>query len=79
MEDVSEVADVVVGDTIVTSGIEGIYPKGFTIGRVESIEKSGNAYKQILIRPAVDFSSLEEVLVVLTPPAAREGVEERGP
>jgi rod shape-determining protein MreC len=79
MEDVSEVADVVVGDTIVTSGIEGIYPKGFTIGRVESIEKSGTTYKQILVRPAVDFSSLEEVLVVLTPPAARESVEERAP
>jgi rod shape-determining protein MreC len=79
MEDVSEVADVVAGDTIVTSGIEGIYPKGFTIGRVESVEKNGSAYKLIVIRPAVDFSSLEEVLVVLTPPAAREGAEERGP
>jgi rod shape-determining protein MreC len=78
MEDVSEIADVAVGDTIVTSGIEGIYPKGFVIGRVESVEKSGTAYKQILVRPAVDFSSLEEVLVVLTPPAARESAEEPG-
>ena len=72
MEYVSEVADVVVGDVVVTSGIDGIYPKGFVIGRVESVEKSGGAYKRILVRPAVDFSSLEEVLVVLTPTPARE-------
>ena len=37
LEYVSEVSDVVVGDVVVTSGIDGIYPKGFVIGRVESI------------------------------------------
>jgi rod shape-determining protein MreC len=72
MQYVSDIADVQVGDTIVTSGIEGIFPKGFVIGRVESIEKSGTAFKQILVRPAIDFSSLEEVLVVLTPTPASE-------
>jgi len=65
MEYVSEVADVVVGDVVVTSGIDTIYPKGLTIGRVESVEKSGGAYRRIIVRPAVDFSSLEQVLVVL--------------
>jgi rod shape-determining protein MreC len=72
MEHVSEVADVAVGDSVVTSGIEGIYPKGFIIGRVEVVEKKGPAYSRILVRPAVDFSSLEEVLVVLTPNPAVE-------
>ncbi len=72
MEYVSEVADVVAGDLVVTSGIDGIFPKGFVIGRVESVEKSGGVYKRITVRPAVDFRSLEEVLVVLTPTAARE-------
>jgi rod shape-determining protein MreC len=69
---VSEVADVVVGDVVVTSGIDGIFPKGFTIGRVETVEKSGNIYKRITVRPAVDFSALEEVLVVLTPTPLHE-------
>ena len=41
MEYVSEIADIVVGDVVVTSGIDGIYPKGFVIGRVESVEKTG--------------------------------------
>jgi rod shape-determining protein MreC len=75
MEYVSEVADVVVGDTVVTSGIDGIYPKGFVVGKVEAVEKSGNTYKQILVRPAVDFSSVEEVLVVLTPTPLRAAEE----
>ena len=75
MEYVSEVADVAVGDRVVTSGIDGIYPKGYVVGRVEAVEKSGNSYKQILVRPAVDFSSVEEVLVVLTPTPGREAEE----
>ena len=75
MEYVSEVADVVVGDTVVTSGIDGIFPKGFVVGKVEAVEKSGNSYKQILVRPAVDFSSIEEVLVVLTPTPGRAAEE----
>src|SRR5712691_8886513 len=35
LENVSESADIVAGDTVVTSGIEGIYPKGFVIGTIE--------------------------------------------
>jgi rod shape-determining protein MreC len=67
LEYVSGSADIQVGDTVITSGIDGIYPKGFVIGRVDHVERSGGAYAGIAVRPAVDFSSLEEVLVVLTP------------
>jgi len=76
MDYVSEVADVAVGDVVVTSGIDGIYPKGFVIGKVDAVEKSGSAFKRISVRPAVDFLSLEEVLVITTPPAVREGSSE---
>jgi rod shape-determining protein MreC len=72
LEYVSEVSDVVAGDVVVTSGIDGIYPKGFIIGKIETVEKLGGSYKRITVKPAVDFSSLEEVLVVLTPTPARE-------
>lgn len=77
MDYVSEVSDVVVGDSVVTSGIDGIYPKGFAIGRVDAVEKAGSSYRRILVRPAVDFSSLEEVLVVLTPLPASDAAEQR--
>jgi rod shape-determining protein MreC len=66
MEYVSGVADVKTGDTIVTSGIDGIYPKGFVIGKVESVDRGTGIYKVIRVRPAVDFNRLEEVLVVAT-------------
>ena len=72
MNYVSGTADVKVGDVLVTSGIEGIYPKGFVIGQIESIERGAGEFSSIVIRPAVDFSSLEAVLVVLTPPAAAD-------
>jgi rod shape-determining protein MreC len=63
-------ADVKVGDLVVTSGIDGIYPKGFVIGTVDSVDSGTSEHHLITIRPAVDFSSLEEVLVVRTPPPA---------
>jgi len=72
MNYVSGTADLKVGDVLVTSGIEGIYPKGFVIGQIESIERGAGEFSSIVIRPAVDFSSLEAVLVVLTPPAAAD-------
>ena len=75
MQKVSEAADIVTGDLVVTSGIEGIYPKGFIIGRIELVEKNGPSYKRIIVRPAVDFTSLEEVLVVLTPTPARAAAQ----
>lgn len=75
LEYVSEAADIVTGDVVVTSGIDGIYPKGFVIGRVDSVEKSGPAYKRITVKPAVDFSSIEEVLVVTTPTPAHEAAQ----
>jgi rod shape-determining protein MreC len=67
MELVSNLADLKVGDLIVTSGVDGIYPKGFAIGRVESVERGTGLYLTVTVQPTVDFRSLEEVLVVLVP------------
>jgi rod shape-determining protein MreC len=61
-------ADVKAGDTIVTSGVDGIYPKGFVIGKVEQVDNGNGIYKAIRLRPSVEFNRLEEVLVVKTPP-----------
>lgn len=67
-------ADIRIGDRVVTSGIEGIYPssidgnypRGFVIGHIESLRRGATQFEQVTVRPAVDFSSLETVLVVLT-------------
>lgn len=68
MELVSNFADVKAGDNVVASGVDGIYPKGYLIGQVERSDRGSGLYRTISVRPAVDFSSLEEVLVVLAPP-----------
>lgn len=59
-------ADILVGDVIVTSELSQNFPKGLLIGRVVNIgrEFSGlNRYA--LVKPVVDLSSIEEVLVVI--------------
>ena len=66
MEYVSNLKDVQVGDVVVTSGIEGIYPKGFVIGHVGVAERGTGLYKAIHVVPVVDFTGLEHVLVVMT-------------
>ena len=76
MDYVPGTADVKTGDLVVTSGIDGIYPKGFVIGTVEHVDRGAGAYHEIVVRPAVDFSRLEEVLVVRTPPASRAALPE---
>jgi len=78
MDYVPGTADVKAGDLVVTSGIDGIYPKGFVIGTVETVERGPGSYHEIRVSPAVDFSRLEEVLVVLTPPPGHETAPAKG-
>jgi rod shape-determining protein MreC len=77
MDFVPATADVKNGDAIVTSGVDGIYPKGFVIGKVEEVNNGNGIYKAIRVRPTVDFNTLEEVLVVKTRPASIAAGEER--
>lgn len=80
MDDVSNLVDVQVGDLVLTSGLDGIFPRGFTIGRVERAERGSGTYREIAVRPTVDFSNLQYVLVVTTPPSPRWAEEaERRP
>jgi rod shape-determining protein MreC len=72
MDYVTGSADVKAGDIVVTSGIDGIYPKGFVIGQIQSVHRGAGEYSAILIKPAVDFSSLEAVLIVTAPPPGGE-------
>ncbi len=54
------------GDTIITSGMGRVFPKGLPVGEVISVsERPGALFKEVRVRPAVDFSKLEEVLIIL--------------
>ena len=52
------------GDVIYASGSDQIYPKGLPIGRVVSSRKGPLTYREIELEPFVDYSRLEEVMVV---------------
>jgi rod shape-determining protein MreC len=60
--------DVQIGDTVVASGLDGVYPKGLRIGRVSDLsERSADIFYEITVTPFVDYEKLEEVLVILRP------------
>jgi rod shape-determining protein MreC len=68
MDLVSNFVDVTPGERVFTSGQDGIYPQGFLIGTVERTSRGDGLYRDIRIRPSVDFSHIEMVLIVLSPP-----------
>jgi len=60
-------ADVQVGDVVVTSGLDRIFPKGLAVGRVRAVGPGGGLFKDVRVEPSARFDLLEEVLVVLGP------------
>jgi rod shape-determining protein MreC len=59
-------AEVRVGDTVVSSGLDGLFPKGLRIGTVKEVTKDKpGIFQDVRVRPFVDFTRLEEVLVVV--------------
>lgn len=72
MFDIPALADVQVGDRVLTAGIDGIYPRGIPIGTVVEAEPGQSLFKEVIVRPAVDFGMVEEVIIIHTrkiPPA----------
>jgi len=61
---VPEHSDVAVGDVVVTSGLDRIYPKGLVVGRVRFVGKGSGLVRDIRVEPSARFDRLEEVLVV---------------
>ncbi len=59
-------AEIRPGDEVVTSGLDGIFPRGLPIGKVDTVGKGTQGlFLEARVVPAVDFSKIEEVLVVL--------------
>jgi rod shape-determining protein MreC len=65
-EFVTRGSDVEPGDVVITSGMGGVYPKGLKIGVVGNVEDpAGRLLQTAQLEPAVDFSRLEQVFVML--------------
>jgi rod shape-determining protein MreC len=65
LRDVPIEESVLVGDSVVTSGLGGIFPEGLFVGTViRTEEKEGGMFLDIWIIPGADFAALEEVFVI---------------
>jgi rod shape-determining protein MreC len=79
---VKRTEDLQVGDLVLSSGFDGIFPPGLPVGRIDAVDKQGQGlFQYAQIEPAVNVDRLEEVLVTLGPvrpavPPADLGIEQ---
>ena len=68
LDEIANRSDVKIGDLVMTSGYSEIFPEGIYIGRVLSASNNKrNFFMDIKVKPDVDFNTLEEVLVIMSP------------
>jgi len=62
---VDRTEDVKPGDSVVTSGMDGIFPRGLLVGEVKRVSQEGpGLFLNVEIQPAADFRKLEQVLIL---------------
>jgi rod shape-determining protein MreC len=66
LKNISSSENVEVGESVVTTGLDRIYPKGLLIGTVERVEADPNApWHKIIVKPAAPVDRVEHLLVLL--------------
>jgi len=69
-------ADIQIGDTIITSGMDGVYPKGIPVGTVVSVDRGNESLCQdIAVRPFANLRGLEEIIVSTSNGQDRKNVQ----
>jgi len=77
MKYVDRSEDIKAGDTIVSSGVDGIFPRGLLVGRVSRVSQEGpGLFLNVDVSPAVDFRKLEQVLILTRKPVELGDVTE---
>jgi rod shape-determining protein MreC len=60
--------EISVGDIVVSSGLDGVFPKGFRVGRIsEIVRQNAGIFQKVSVTPYVDFEILEEVFIISEP------------
>jgi rod shape-determining protein MreC len=57
-------ADVRPGDSVLTAGIDGVYPRGIPVGTVVAVEAGGQLFHKIRLAPAVYLGALDQVYLL---------------
>jgi rod shape-determining protein MreC len=78
----SNSAELRAGDTVVTSGLDGLYPAGLPVGRVAQIKRGESGFSRVMLDPAAGIDQSKLLLVLLVdrnrqpaPPALEPGPE----
>lgn len=81
LTNVPKTQDVSVGDIVVTSEYSSVFPRNITIGIVSDVkQREGSLFHEISVRPAVDFTTMEQVFVITDPvDSARVTLESASP
>lgn len=67
-EYLEKASDIQIGDHLLSTGLDGIFPKGIPVGKVVYVNREGNQlFMEALVKPYVDFENLEEALVMVSP------------
>lgn len=64
LDNIPLLADVQVGDEVVSAGIDGIFPRGIPIGTVVEVTAGSGLFHRIRLAPAIDLSLLDQVFVL---------------
>jgi len=67
--------DVRPGDSVLTAGIDGVYPRGIPVGTVVSVEAGGQLFHKIRVTPAVDLGALDQVYLLEHAPLPQQLVK----
>lgn len=71
---ISANADIVVGDLLTTSGIDGVYPAGLPVARLETIERQvASTFARVTAKPVAKLAGLKYVMVLHPPETAPMG------
>ena len=62
---ISNTEQINAGDLLISSGLDGIYPKGLPVGKVAESHKGNSVFRSIKVEPAADLVHIEEVLVLI--------------
>uniref|UniRef100_A0A7C4EKH2 Cell shape-determining protein MreC n=1 Tax=Thermodesulfovibrio aggregans TaxID=86166 RepID=A0A7C4EKH2_9BACT len=61
---IPQVEDIVIGDRLITSGLDGIFPEGINVGVIKRVDKKRGLFKDIEVIPYQTDSKIEEVAII---------------
>jgi len=63
---VAQDADIQIGDILVTSGLDGMYPAGLAVARVTQVEKAAGSFGRVVGQPLAGIDRNRQVLVIMS-------------